>query len=165
MKEQGSMMHSSEFKVLIVEDDEPKLSAIRGFFKENYEGCSIVEARSLTSAIGALDFGSFDLAVVDMSLPTYDINEATMGGGAPQGFGGEDVIRFVAATCPGMKMLVVTQYDAFPSGEGGGVRTLDEIGSSLRDEVGSDFMGVIYYSGQHGDWRVDLSELVDRGGW
>lgn len=159
------MMHSSEFKVLIVEDDEPKLSAIRGFFEENYEWCSIVEARSLTSAIGALDCGAFNLAVVDMSLPTYDINEATMGGGAPQGFGGEDVIRFVSATCPGMKMLVVTQYDAFPGGEGGGVRTLDEIGGSLRGEVGPDFMGMVYYSGQHGDWRVDLREIIDREDW
>lgn len=155
-------MHSYNMKVLVVEDDEPKLRAIKRFFGENYKQYSIAEAKSLTSAIALLDSEPFSLAVVDMSLPTYDISAATMGGGAPQGFGGEDVLRFISAVCPDTLMLVITQYEEFPDSGAGGVRSLAEIGSSLAEDIGEGFLGAIHYSGQHGDWQIMMKDVIDR---
>lgn len=153
-------MPLSENAVLIVEDDELKLRAILKFFKDNFPRWRVTEARSLTSAIGALENTSFDVAVIDMSLPTYDMNESTMGGGNPQGFGGEDVIRFMAATGIEAKVVVVTQYDEFQDVDGGASRSLEEIELSLRAEIGDPFIGAVFYAGQHGDWQLSLLDLL-----
>lgn len=147
--------------VLVVEDDQPKLSAITNFFRENFANWSIEEARSLTSAISKLGATRYDLVVIDMSLPTYDINETTMGGGNPQGFGGEDVIRFTAFEWPDVEMVVITQYDEFQDGDGSSSRSLKEIGQSLSAEIGRNFLGVVSYSGQHGDWQISLTQLLE----
>lgn len=158
------MTLSSEGSVLIVEDDEPKLRAISKFFSDNFSGCKVGESKSLTSAIKSLSEMDFDLVVIDMSLPTYDMDETTMGGGNPQGFGGEDVVRFISAGSTNTEMVVVTQYDVFQDGDGGASRSLGDIEESLAAEIGSNFLGVVFYSGQHGDWQISLLDMLKRSG-
>lgn len=154
------MTLSSSRSVLIVEDDEPKLRAISRFFEQNFERWEVTEARSLSSAIAGISGNCFDIAIIDMSLPTYDMNDSTMGGGTPQGFGGEDIIRFISTTAPDTWMIVVTQYDVFQDEEGEGSRSLSEIDESLSAEIGSKFLGVVFYSGQYGDWQISLLDML-----
>ena len=75
--------------VLIIEDDKPKLNSILSFLKSTLSpGIQIITAESLSSAITELSNRTIVLAIVDMSIPTFDIAKDRLGGGKPQGFGG-----------------------------------------------------------------------------
>lgn len=151
------MKSSNELKILIVEDDEPKLRSLVSFLLDN--GISIVNIvtkASLASAIMALSTESFGLAVVDMSLPTYEEATDRHGGGNPLGFGGADILRFIRSEVPSTRSVVLTQYEEFPVGPDGEKRGLKELEDELRSELGTEFFGVIHYAGQHGEWRERL---------
>lgn len=153
-------MPMTNFAILIVEDDEPKLRAINQFISDEFPGVTINIAESLTSAINSLVSSHVDFAIVDMSLPTYDFSQDRAGGGKPQGFGGEDILRFIETESNWTTSVVLTQYEEFPSANNDGRRSLQGLSDDLRSELGSGFFGVIHYSGQHGEWRSSIRQMI-----
>ncbi|MFP7722358.1 response regulator [Lysobacter sp. A3-1-A15] len=151
----------NKLATLIVEDDEPKLRAIVKFFEEEFPSFPLLLARSLTSAVDVVMRNPIELAVIDMSLPTYDLSHDSAGGGTPQGFGGSDILRFMHSEVGRVNTIVLTQYEEFPSDGVGGCRSLDDLRVELTRDLGSDFHGIIYYSGLHGEWRTKLKALID----
>ncbi|WP_367155651.1 hypothetical protein [Methylomonas sp. HYX-M1] len=141
--------------VLIIEDDEPKLQAVHFFLQESIPNANLEIATSLSSAIRVLSTHAVTLAVIDMSLPTFDVSKDRTGG-QPQGFGGSDILRFIEAKSPSTYSVVLTQYEEFPSDRNGGRKDLNALKEELHQKFGSRFLDVIYYSGQLGDWRDAL---------
>lgn len=151
-----------DLRILIVEDDEPKLRALADFMAElvGKTGRTITEARSHASAIRALDGGVFDLAILDMSLPSFDLARDTQGGGPPQGFGGRELLRHLEAEHPSTKAVVVSQYPNFSEMPGAQRLTLVELGAELKEEFGDQFLGIVYYSGKQGAWRSEVRQIL-----
>ncbi len=163
MSEKGPSKHMSDRIVLVIEDDEPKQRSIVGFLREVLPvSTEIQTAESLASAIAALSENIIALAIVDMSIPTFDFAKDKRGGGQPQGFGGADILRFIDSETSTTKSVVLTQYEEFViphDGERRDPRGLEEI---LRGELDDRFFGVIHYSGQHGSWRDALRDALER---
>jgi CheY-like chemotaxis protein len=159
------MKHSSESSILVIEDDEPKLKSIVALLEDRVRGeLPILIASSLSSAVRTLSTTQVLLAIVDMSLPTFDMS-AEHSGGQPQGFGGADILRFIESESPNTKSVVVTQYEEFPSGPDGVMRDLARLESDLRSELSSRFLGVIHYTGRQGAWRNLLVDRLDSLGF
>lgn len=144
----------NKLNLLVVEDDEPKLNAISSFIKDNIENCEILEAKSLASAVKLIANQKLDLAILDMSLPAYDLQNDMTGSGQPQDYGGRDLLRFLEDEKPHCKAVVVTQYSEF--GTKGNLKKLEPFARELQNEFGSLLLEVIYYSGQRGEWRDKL---------
>lgn len=144
--------------VLLIEDDDYKVKALSDFFLTECPQATLHTARSLNGAIREICEGNFALAVVDMSLPTYDLATDRHGGGDPQGFAGEDILRFIETESPDTRMVVVTQLSEFS--DGSVTRTLDELTAALKSELGANYLGLVSYSGRHGGWRDTLKELI-----
>src|SRR5258708_7065919 len=123
-------MSTSNFRVLIVEDDEPKLNAVLRFLESEFPTLEILVAKSLNSAIERLASNIIDLAIIDMSLSTYEFSADKEGGGRPQAFAGEDIVRFVDAESPSTKSVVLTQYEEFSDTPRGGRKSLAELRES-----------------------------------
>lgn len=148
--------------VLVVEDDEPKQRSIVGYLIEVLPPeVDVITAESLTSAVAALTDGSFSLAVVDMSIPTFDMVKDRRGGGQPQGFGGADILRFIDSETTTTRCVVITQYEEFVISRDGQRRDPRGLETLLRDELDERFLGVIHYTGQHGEWRQALREVLE----
>ncbi len=81
-------------KILLVEDEYPKRQNILNFLKGLKLDLEISFANSANSALDSIDIEIPDLMILDMSLPTFDINDHD-NGGTPRGFGGEDVLRIL----------------------------------------------------------------------
>jgi CheY-like chemotaxis protein len=154
-------MPPETLKILLVEDDEPKLSAISDFLAASYDSVELTTARSLSSGMSILDKEKFDMAILDMSLPTYDLARDKAGGGEPQGFGGRDLLRLIEAESPSTLAVVITQYPNFEASSRSGSKTLDELGQELKSEFGDQFLGIVYYSGKQGRWRSELRAHID----
>lgn len=151
--------------ILVVEDDEPKLNAITSNLQELAASAQIVTASSVASAVDVISSRKIDVAVLDMSLPAFDINGDVAGGGQPQGFGGRDILRFLEDCWPDARAVVLTQYEEFkPIDAVDSKQDLASMAIELNEEFSEILLGVIYYSGQRGNWRDKMRVLLNGSG-
>lgn len=148
-------------KILIVEDEEPKLRHIQDFLKEILPSAGLVSARSVRSAISAFESDSFDLILLDMSLPTFDVS-GTESGGRPQGFGGAELMREMDLSDVSTPVVVLTGYEAFT--KSGGEVGLSTMSEDLRTEFPDFFRGILHFNSAYGDWKSKLCELLQQIG-
>lgn len=147
--------------ILVVEDDEPKQRSIVGFLREILvRDVVVLTAESLTSAVALLSAEPIEFAVVDMSIPTFDLTKDRRGGGQPQGFGGADILRFIDSETLHTKSVVVTQYEEFLLPRDALRRDPRGLEDILKSELDDRFQGVIHYSGHHGVWRQTLRDVL-----
>lgn len=148
--------------LLVIEDDEPKQRSIVTFLREALpHNVDIKTAESLSSAIEILSYHNVVFAVVDMSIPTFDLAKDRRGGGQPQGFGGADILRFIDSETVKTQSVVITQYEEFLLPSDSKRRDMRGLESILKSELDERFLGVIHYSGQHGSWRQSLKSLIE----
>ena len=65
--------------ILLVEDEDPKRIHVTSFIQECADNVSIATAKSVNSALEALEDNVPDLLLLDMSLPTFDVGDGEPG--------------------------------------------------------------------------------------
>jgi len=144
--------------ILLVEDEAPKRENIRSVIDQRFPDRTLHEARSVGSAIKALRSQRFDLVLLDMSLPTFDIKVGESGG-RPQGFGGVEVLRYMDRLSVIAPVIVVTAYPAFSQGD----REIDlsALSKSLASDHPDAFKGVVFYNSMFSTWREQLHDAIE----
>lgn len=99
-------------KILIVEDNKEKLNTIRGFLKKKIEKAEFTEAMSYSSGITKIYDETWDLIILDMSLPTYDISHSESGG-EKKPVAGREILRRMLGRKIYVPTIIVTQFDVF----------------------------------------------------
>ena len=143
--------------ILVVEDDE--------FKRHNVERLLLALrratpkfAKSIVSALQCLEAQrDFDLIILDMSLPTYDVGPEEAGG-RPQGFGGLTVFQHVEALDLSVPVVVLTQYATI--GDGRDALDLEGLSAMLQADFPKLFLGIVYYSGGSDSWKEELIALI-----
>lgn len=143
--------------VLVIEDDEEKRRQLVTHLLAVFPGDTIGEERSLRSALESVKKRRWDLVLLDMSMPTFDV-DADEDGGRPQVYGGRDILRQMRRLRIEIPVIVVTQFDVF--GEGQDALTLDQLEVHLRKENPRSYKGAVYYSVVSEDWKDDLTSRV-----
>ncbi len=144
--------------VLLVEDEDPKREKLRSFLNEMDSAHTLIEAKSVRSAVKQIQENKFDLILLDMSLPTFDISEDEPGG-RPQGFGGKEILKYLDKfniLCP---TVVVTGYDAFMTESQDNV-SLNDMDADLEKKYGSNYRGLVYYNSLYSDWQSELTTKI-----
>src|SRR5437870_2531438 len=115
-------------KLLIIEDDENKRSEILSFLLRDMPQASVETAYSVHGGLGKLLDSSYDLVLLDMTMPTFDIT-AEEAGGRPQAYGGRAILRQMDRRKITTPVVIVTQFDRF--GDAEDALTLHELNSEL----------------------------------
>lgn len=97
------------FKILIVEDDEFKLSSLIQFLEKNLRLTEIFKATNLYDATIIIDSINFDLILLDMSIPSHPLEIA---GGTPKSLpiGGLQIIFELKSLKRMDDCIIITQY-------------------------------------------------------
>lgn len=145
--------------ILLVEDEAPKRENIRLVLDQRFPDRRLIEARSVGSAIRALRTEKFELIILDMSLPTFDIKVGESGG-RPQGFGGVEVLRYMDRLDVVAPVIVVTAYPAFSQGD----REIDlgALEKTLAKDHPESFKSVVFYNSMFSTWREELQEAMEK---
>jgi CheY-like chemotaxis protein len=146
-------------RILVVEDDQHKTEQLLEFLKTAYPDCQAVVAASVRSAIEQTEGQNFDLVILDMSLPTFDMGPSESGG-RPQGFGGIELMRHLEREEREMPVVVVTQWERF--GKKPNKIGLPELGRRLSEEHPGMFRGLVYFSSSHEGWKEQLHGCLRR---
>lgn len=147
-------------KILLVEDDEDKREQIIDFVSKKFI-CPLKEVRSYQSAIKAIRSDFFDLILLDMTMPTFDITSDESGGRA-QAFGGELLLSEMNRKSIDSKVIVITQFDLF--GEGDEEISLSGLNSRLEKQFGNIYLGAIQYSISYNSWQENLEKKIYASG-
>lgn len=145
---------------LLVEDESPKLAHIRRFMRDSFSNVSVLDARSVSTALDAIEDESFDLLLLDMSLPTFDVGHGEHGG-RPQGFGGIEILRHIAMAGLVLPTIVLTGYEAFPD-ETGTLIDLDTLRQRMTDEFHETVIAVVHFNSSLDDWKASLRPVIEQ---
>lgn len=145
-------------RILLVEDDEYKATDVSKVL-DSIIDVSIERATSVTSALQVITKGMYDLVVLDMSLPTFDLS-GPGGGGSPRGQGGLDVLGLARHLKVGAQFVVLTQY---PDIEVDGKEIPVNLASKvLKNKYKLKVVDCIVYEFDGDGWRVPFKMAIER---
>lgn len=142
---------------LIVEDDELKMRRLQAFLTGEVPKLEIELARSYKSGLRAIVNRPYALVILDMTLPSFDIQWGT-DGGRPLSLGGRELLRQMKRRAATYPTAVVTGFDTF--GFGPEAVTLAQLNDELVREFSDFYLGSVYFNATTDDWRDHLRELV-----
>ena len=143
-------------RILVIEDDEHKRRRLVEHLRL-ISADEIGEARSMQSGLRSILSNTWDMVVLDMTMPTFDVG-ADESGGRPQVYAGWEVLRQMRRKGATTPILMVTQFDQF--GEGPDAQTLEQLDVSLREAFPVTYRGSIYYNVVSENWKQALTERV-----
>lgn len=143
--------------ILVVEDDENKRIQLQRFLENVIPNEDVIFERSLQSGVARIRTDNFDLVILDMTLPQYDL-----GPDEPSDdthiFGGQQFLaqmdRFDLLT----PVLVFTQFEVF--GKPPNEMNLASLNDNLRLEYPSIYKGFVYYHASINTWKIELSKKL-----
>ncbi len=144
-------------RILVVEDDEFKAADLLRILMVILPDATVTRAASVTSALRAISSNRFDLIVLDMSLPTFDLS-GPGGGGSPQGQGGIELLRLARRINVLAQYIIVTQ---FPDIEIDGLNVgLRHAAKRLSGRFGVDVLACLLYEFDSNDWQSTFRDAV-----
>jgi CheY-like chemotaxis protein len=145
-------------RILLVEDDDDKLEHVIDFLKQLTSDLTLHTARSLQSGLQAILGAQYELVILDMTMPTFDISESE-DGGRPQAYGGRELLRHMQRQQISTKAVVLTGFEQF--GEGNETQTLAELDLELRKSHAGQYLGAIHYNLMDDLWQQQLRRALE----
>ncbi|WP_261425541.1 response regulator [Serratia proteamaculans] len=147
-------------RILIVEDENDKLEQLILVLRQKFgSGVEIKYFESLFSSIRNISKSDvFDLAVLDMSMPNYDISPEEPTGGQPESFAGRELMyqmKLRNKLCP---MVVVTQYRSFDKG----LIDILDLDAEFKKEFNNYYLGYVYYNSAIDGWKDTFTNILDK---
>lgn len=140
-------------KVLIVEDDDYKLESLLECL-ERFAEVEVKICRSFTSAAKAVKKITFDLIILDMSLPTFDGGGGASDEGEAQGLGGKRLIRLCNEYDTLCATILVTQFSNYE--DFGKTTSVSELADELKIILLEKFIGTVKYNRASTEWKSAL---------
>jgi response regulator of citrate/malate metabolism len=144
-------------KILLIEDDEKKIEDIRAFILDNYPSAELTIKESYQSGLRQIMYHSYDLLLLDMSLPTWERDLESVG--SFEKFGGFKIMKEMVRKQVSMNTILITMFDDF--GESDSSLTLGEIDGILRKEFEKFYKGYIFYNSRESNWKNVLSDKLN----
>jgi hypothetical protein len=101
--------------------------------------------------------GTWDLLLLDMTLPIFDISE-NEDGFDTEPFAGEKILREMKRRQIVIPTIVVTQFETL--GEANERLSLAELRDRLKRDYPGTYKGTIYYSPGESGWNTELAQLL-----
>ena len=141
-------------KILLVEDDEHKMKDIIQFLESTKKGVVIDTAFSVESGVQKGVDAQYDLILLDMTIPNFDITDTSDGGKSYKN-GGEIIVKELVDEDVVFRCAIITQYETFNN------ETIEQISSRVHSLCGDNYFGYIKYSTSDDAWKDSLKKLIE----
>lgn len=141
-------------KILVIEDNHSKLKHIKEFLQKNYQESLIHDAMSYTAGLRRLYNEKWDLVLLDMSLPVYDMNIKDSGGDKKP-IAGKEIMKRMLHKEIMIPTIIITQFDTF--GDRG--ITIESLNEEFSQNLSKIWRGTINY--EQSLWETSLRNIID----
>lgn len=145
-------------KILFIEDNLIKMEAVLKVLKLNYSQAEIITRDSFRSGLKELMSNSYDILLLDMSLPTWDRDGVNKQEGFER-FGGESIMREMKRKNKLIPTIVLTMFSEF--GIGKSFIDLIDLDQHLKREFKEFYHGFVKYSSSERKWEVELINTLN----
>ena len=147
-------------KILYVEDDPNKVKDVTRFFNEYIPNCNLTIANSYTSGVIEIQSMSFDLILLDMSLPLYDFKDCDPDEANDfETFAGMDILEEMKRTKVQTNVIIITAFDVL--GEYENKLNLEQINERMLKEFSLSYKGIIHYNTSSLEWSNALKNYLN----
>jgi CheY-like chemotaxis protein len=143
--------------ILYVEDEEEKAREVMTYLSKNN---NVDLKKSYSSGVSAIYECSYDLILLDMSLPLYDYDSEDEDENEFDTFGGVDIIDELVRLSRTEKVAIITAFDIL--GEDDIKIDVHQLDKKLRSEYANNYVGTIYYDASSLEWRRELQEILKK---
>lgn len=144
-------------KILVVEDDQFKLDAIQRVVRQQLRQHEIVFCKSVQTAVRAITHNDFDFLILDMSLPSHDL-EAAAGLGIPRLSGGIEVLFELQYQNKNPRTLILTQYPEIEMENK--MVPLAGVADYVSENFEIEISGCIFFDFEQEEWSRQLAESL-----
>lgn len=148
--------------VLVVEDDENKRVQLFQFLEKIIPSEVVIFERSLQGGVSRVRSEDFELIILDMTLPQYDLSPDEPSDDTHI-FGGQEFLaqmdRFEIVT----PVLVFTQFEVF--GKPPNEMNLEDLNHKLSLDYPTIYKGFVYYHASINTWKKELRDKLDGFGF
>ncbi len=144
-------------KILLIEDHPLKQAQITKFVLEKFSGSQIETKNSYISGLKELKLhhNSYDLLLLDISMPNYDISPEDSGGDWMP-LAGKNILKEMYLRDINTKAIVITMHGSYDDGT-----RITDLHSDLQQEFADNYIGYVYYSQINEDWKENLCQLIN----
>lgn len=143
-------------KLLIIEDNEPKLNHLKQFCTDHWPDYNVECRNSYNAALSeVIHHGRYyDIILLDVSMNTYEIN-GDASDGEQEPLAGSNILRFMKLRKIKVPVIVVTMYESFVDGI-----KIDKLDEGFKERYPEFYKGFVYYSLKNEDWINKLNKLM-----
>lgn len=154
-------MHSNidRIRCLVVEDDPFKMEGIRTHLRATLgERIETTECKALSSATSLLSSLKFDLAILDMSIHSHEL-EAGTGSPFSLSSGGLDVLFEIVYSGGDTPCIILTQYPDIEI-EGAPV-PVENAQYEIFEKFGITVAGCVRYLENDDRWKIEVTSILE----
>jgi len=144
-------------KILIIEDDELKLEKLTEHLNNTAAQHTYTIKKSLKSGLREACLNKYNVIILDMSLPTFEISR-NENGGRFNSFGGQEILHELKRRNIRTQSIIFTQFESF--GEQHKEISLDSLKLQLQNYFTGMYLGTVFYNAANTDWQNKLDELL-----
>lgn len=142
--------------ILLIEDNPYKTAQIQEFIFEEFPTVVLNTKNSYHSGLKEIRLNNiYDLILLDISMPTYDIKMGE-NGGEPNPIAGKYILKEMHLRDIPTKVIVVTMYENFVDGT-----RLKDLDSQFRNDFVNNYQGFVYFSPSDTSWREILKNKIN----
>lgn len=141
-------------RVLIIEDTAAKMEVVEECVKDFYEEWEFTEAMSYSDGIQKIYQKEWDLILMDMSLPTYNISH-TESGGTKKPIAGKELMARMLSRKIFIPVIIITQFDIF-----GDNQSLESLNKEFEENYTKIWKGTISYDKP--GWQEQLIKQLEK---
>lgn len=148
---------TEQISILIVEDDQFKLDSVLIFLAEFGNDVSVRTCEALSTAIEILGKQSFDVVILDMSIPSHPV---APGAGSPYSFpsGGLDVLFEIDSEGHQCTSIILTQYPEIEID--GKLIPLTSAAKEIEEKFDIVVAGCIQYFQDSETWKSSIRNIL-----
>lgn len=144
-------------KILLIEDDQHKSSQVTSFLENEIQNIEMTLKKSYQSGLKEILSNDFDLILLDMQLPNFDIKPGEDGYKFRK-LAGLDILEEVERKEKDCKILIITQFETF--GEGESYIDLNDLKHILKENHAKNYIDTVFYSPENSMWQSILINLI-----
>lgn len=145
-------------KILFIEDEIVKQNDILKYLKEELSQKEVKVAHSLMGGMLALRNCEYEMVLLDMSLPLYDLNGEDEGINEFEAFGGIEILDEIERKELYVKVLVITAFDVIEDDTK--KIHLGQLDQQMKENYSNIYLGCIHYDQSSLEWKSELKKYV-----
>ncbi|WP_261138514.1 response regulator [Serratia quinivorans] len=146
--------------ILIADDSNQKQIIIREFISTEYPSAEITQTYSFSSTINKINSHEYRILLLDMTMPTYEVEEKSKPDNKMRTLAGKDVITKMAYRKKLIPTIIVTQFDVF--GRHNHLSSIKDIAEELIHTYPDIVKGYVLFDLQSESWKKDLKVHIEK---